>query len=322
MGRLVAATVLLCVALVAIRLAGRTVAQPRLPEPLRIPRTNDGRPDFQGIWSLATFTPLERPQEFANRPFVTDAEAADFVRRRLAAVNADHRPADYNETWYERPTSLARWHGKNLTSLIVDPADGHLPPLTRAAQVRVDAIQQARRDHPANGPEDQSRSARCLGAAPLSYIVGFVQIVQTSAQLVFVFDAHERHERRILNLTLRPHLAPALRSSLGDSRARWDGDTLVVDTTNYDGRFDFEFRGADADLHIMERFQLVDADTLLQEATIDDPTAFTAPWTVAVPMRRAGGRLFESACHEGNYALRNILSGARAEEAELSRRPK
>jgi hypothetical protein len=314
-------TALLCVTFVATSLGARSVAQPRLPEPLHVPRTHDGRPDFQGIWSLATFTPLERPQEFANRPFVTDAEAADFVRRRLAAVNADHRPADYNEAWFERPTSLAQWHGKNLTSLIVDPADGHLPPLTEDAQARVAAVRQARRDHPADGPEDQSRSARCLGAAPLSYIVGFVQVVQTSAQLVFAFDAHERHERRILHLTVRPPLGPALRSSLGDSRARWDGDTLVVDTTNYEGRFDFEFLGADAHLHLRERFQLVDADTLLQEATIDDLTAFATPWTVVVPMRRAGGRLFESACHEGNYALRNILSGARAEEAERSRRP-
>jgi hypothetical protein len=322
MRRIVAATAsLLCLAFVSTSVAGRTEAEQR-PQPLRIPRTQDGRPDFQGVWSLATFTPLERPQEFADRPFVADAEAADFVRRRLAAVNNDHRPADFNEFWNERPTALARWHGKNLMSLIVDPADGHFPPLTPAAQARVDAVRQARRDQPADGPEDQGRSTRCLSAVPLSYIVGFVQVVQTSAQLVFVFDAHERQERRILHLTVRPHLAPALRSSLGDSRARWDGDTLVVDTTNYDGRFDFEFRGADADLHIMERFQLVDADTLLEEATIDDPSAFTTSWTVVVPMRRTSGRLFESACHEGNYALRNILSGARAEEAELSRRSK
>jgi len=109
---------------------------------------------------------------------------------------------------------------------------------------------------------------------------------------------------------------------VGDSRARWDGDTLVVDTTNYNGGFAFDFQGADADLHITERFQLVDADTLLDEATIDDPTAYVSTWTVVVPMRRADSRLFESACHEGNYALRNILSGARAEEAELSRSSK
>lgn len=318
MRNLVAATALLCVTFVAASLVGRTVAQRRLPEPLRIPRTPDGRPDFQGIWSLATFTPLERPQEFANRPFVTDAEAADFVRRRLAAVNMDHRPADYNEFWNERPTALARWHGKNLTSLIVDPADGHVPPLTLAAQARVDAIRQARRDHPADGPEDQGNTVRCLSPVAL-FDGGLVHAVQTSDHLLFV---REGASRRIFHLTVRPHLAPALRSSLGDSRARWDGDTLVVDTTNYEGRLDFQFLAADANLHIMERFQLVDADTLLEEATIDDPTAFTTSWTVVYPMRRADTRLFESACHEGNYALRNILSGARTEEAEQNRRPK
>jgi hypothetical protein len=319
MRRLVAATAsLLSLAFVATSFAGRTEAQQRLQQPLRIPRTQDGRPDFQGIWSLSTFTPLERPQEFANKPFVTDAEAADFVRRRLAAVNDDNRPADYNEFWNERPTALARWHGKNLTSLIVDPADGHFPPLTHAAQARVDAVRQARRDHPADGPEDQGRTTRCLPPVPL-FEGGLIQVVQTSDHLVFL---NEGGKRRIFHLTVRPHLTPVLRSMEGDSRARWDGDTLVVDTTNYDGRLDFQFLGADANLHIMERFQLADADTLLEEATIDDSTAFTSPWTVVHPMRRADTRLFESACHEGNYALRNILSGARAEEAELSRRPK
>jgi hypothetical protein len=318
MRRIVAATASsLCLAFVATGFAGRTEAQQR-PQPLRPPRTQDGRPDFQGIWSLSTFTPVERPQEFADRPFVTDAEAADFVRRRLADVNNDHRPADYNEFWNERPTSLARWHGKNLTSLIVDPADGHYPPLTRAAQARVDAVRQARRDHPADGPEDQGRTTRCLLPVPL-FEGGLVQVVQTSDHVVFV---REGANRRIVQITVRPRLTPVLRSTVGYSRARWDGDTLVVDTTNYDGQFDFEFLGADANLHVTERFQLVDADTLLDEATVDDPTAFTSTWTVVIPMRRTTGRLFESACHEGNYALRNILSGARAEEAELSRRPK
>ena len=320
--RYIVAASLLCLAFVATNVTGRTEAQPRVSPPVRIQRTADGRPDFQGVWSLATFTPLERPKEFADRPFVTDTEAADFVRRRLAAVNMDHRPADYNEFWNERPTALARWHGKNLTSLIVDPADGHVPPLTLAAQARMDAVRQGRRDHPADGPEDQSRVARCLGAAPLSYIAGFVQVVQASDHLVFLTERDAAGSRRIVHLTVKPHLEATLRASVGDSRGRWEGDTLVVDTTNYDGRFDFDFLGADANLHLTERFQLVDADALLEEATVDDPTAFTTPWTVVVPMRRANTRLFESACHEGNYALRNILSGARAEEAELSHRPK
>jgi hypothetical protein len=125
--------------------------------------------------------------------------------------------------------------------------------------------------------------------------------------------------RRIIHIAAGKHLPSSIRPSFGDSRARWEGDLLVVDTTNYSPRFDFTFLGADDNLHIIERFRLVDADTLLQEATIDDPTVFTKPWTVVLPMIRTSVRTFEFACHEGNYALRNILAGARAEESDRNR---
>ena len=133
-----ASSLLICLALLAIR--GSAGQQPQSPTPIDVPRMLDGRPDFQGVWSFATLTPLERRKDFAESPFLTDAEAAEFVQRQLAAVNTDGRPqSDYNEFWFERPSSMARLNGRNLTSRIIDPADGRIPPLTRQAQDRLGA---------------------------------------------------------------------------------------------------------------------------------------------------------------------------------------
>lgn len=316
-----ASPLLICLALLAIR--GSAGQQPQSPTRIDVPRMLDGRPDFQGVWSFATLTPLERRKDFAESPFLTDAEAAEFVQRQLAAVNTDGRPqSDYNEFWFERPSSMARLNGRNLTSRIIDPADGRIPPLTRQAQDRLGAVQQAQREHPADGPEDRSMSERCLSPTPLIEPAGggnnnFVQIVQTSDHLVLFTELMS--VRRIIPISGREHLPGSIRLSTGDSRARWEVDTLLVDTTNYIGRFDFAFAAIDENLHLLERFQLVDPNTLLLQETIDDSTAFTKPWTVVLPMTRTATRLFEYACHEGNYALKDILSGARAEEAE--RRP-
>ena len=314
---------LLCFACLATGLTRRTVAQ---PEPRPIPRTPDGRPDFQGVWNFATLTPLERSNEFASQSSVSDAEAAEFVRRQLAAANADSRPrADYNEFWFERPTSMPRLNGRNLTSRIIEPRDGRIPPLTRAAQDRVAAVQKARRDHPADGPEDRTMPERCLSPTPLIEPAGggtnnLLDIVQTRDHLALHTELMS--VLRIVPIARRDHLPLSIRLSNGDSVARWDGDTLLVDTTNYVGRFDFIFSAVDENLHVVERFQLLNPTTLFIEQTIDDPTAFSKPWTVVLTLARVDTRTFEYACHEGNNALRNILSGARAEEAELSRRPK
>jgi hypothetical protein len=327
MSRIVATTassLLICLALLAIR--GSAGQRPQSSTPIDVPRMLDGRPDFQGVWSFATLTPLERRKEFAESAFLTDAEAAEFVQRQLAAVNADGRPqSDYNEFWFERPSSMARRNGRNLTSRIIDPADGHIPPPTRQAQERLGAVQKAQREHPADGPEDRNMSERCLSPTPLIEPAGggsnnFVQIVQTSDHLVLFTELMS--VRRIIPISGREHLPGSIRLSTGDSRARWEGDTLLVDTTNYIGRFDFAFAAIDENLHLLERFQLVDTNTLLLQETIDDSTAFTKPWTVVLPMTRTATRLFEYACHEGNYALKDILSGARAEEAERSRGPR
>ena len=324
MRRTAATTIwLLCFACLATGLTRRTVAQ---PEPRPIPRTPDGRPDFQGVWNFATLTPLERSNEFADQSSVSDAEAAEFVRRQLAAANADSRPrADYNEFWFERPTSMTRLNGRNLTSRIIEPRDGRIPPLTRAAQDRVAAVQKARRDHPADGPEDRTMPERCLSPTPLIEPAGggtnnLLEIVQTPNHLALHTELMS--VLRIVPIGRRDHLPLSIRLSNGDSVARWEGDTLLVDTTNYVGRFDFMFSAVDENLHLVERFQLLYPKTLFIEQTIDDPTAFSKPWTVALTLARVDARTFEYACHEGNYGLRNILSGARAEEAELGRRPK
>jgi hypothetical protein len=296
------------------------------PEPRAIPRTPDGRPDFQGVWNFATLTPLERSNEFADKSSVSDAEAAEFARRQLAAADADNRPrADYNEFWFERPTSMTRLNGRNLTSRIIEPRDGRIPALTRAARDRVAAVQMARRDHPADGPEDRTMPERCLSPTPLIEPAGggtnnLLEIVQTPDHLALHTEL--MNVVRIVPIGRRDHLPLSIRLSNGDSVARWEGDTLLVDTTNYIGRFDFTFLAADENLHLVERFQLLNPDTLFIEQTIDDPTAFSHPWTVALTLARVNTRTFEYACHEGNHGLRNILSGARAEEAELSRRPK
>ena len=198
-----------------------------------------------------------------------------------------------------------------------------MPPLTRGAQGRVDAIQMTRREHPADDPEVRTRPERCLSATPLGFepagggTNNFLQVVQTSDHLVVFSELMSA--LRIIPLAAGEHLPPSIRSPFGDSRARWEGDSLVVDTTNYSPRFDFTFLGADHNLSVIERFRLLDADTLLREATIDDPTAFTKAWTVVLPMFRTSARMFEFACHEGNYALKHILTGARAEEADHSR---
>ena len=328
MSRSAATTALLFIGFLATRgLAGPTGSlPPQSSHPSGMPRMADGRPDFQGVWGFATLTPLERPKEFSEKPFLTDAEAAEFVQRQLAAANADTRPSDYNEFWFERPRSMVRLNGRNLTSRIIDPADGRIPPLTGAAQDRVNAVQNARREQSADGPEDRTRPERCLSPTPLAFepagggTNNFVQVVQTLDHLALL--AELMGSLRIIPINTGKHLPSAIRSSFGDSRARWEGDSLVVDTTNYTGRFDFNFLGADRNLHLVERFWLLDANTLLQEVTVDDPTAFTKPWTAVLPLFRTSARLFEFACHEGNYALKNILAGARADESERSQGPK
>ena len=296
-----------------IVLAGAVViAQPRVP---RVSAR-----DLEGVWAFATLTPLERPEEFAGKPAVGEAEAARWAQQQLERGNRDRRDGGaavdvgraVNDYWFERGTELAKLDGQRLTSMVVDPADGRVPPLTPAARAAAAARAADNRDHPADGPENRSLQERCLAfnAGPPIQVGpynNFVKILQFPDHVVIMTEMI--HDARVVPLDGRPHAPEAVRLWLGDSRGRWDGDTLTVDTTNFNGKAGF--RGTDEHLHLVERFRRVDANTLLYEFTIDDPTVFTRPWTARMPMTRTDDRIFEYACHEGNYALEDILRGAR-----------
>jgi hypothetical protein len=298
-------------------------------------RPNYGRPgpglqappsSLEGTWNFSTVTPLERPAEFAGRATMTDAEARAYASRVVEQRNVDRRPesreADvslaYNDAWYDRGVAVATVKGRHQTSLVVDPPDGRIPPQTAEAQQKAAARAAERRQHPADDPEDRSLGERCLSfnAGP-PMLTGpynnYVQIFERG-DTVIIFN-EMIHDARLVPVDRngpQPHAPASIRRWQGDSRAHWDGETLVVDTTNFTDKT--SFRGTDENLHLVERFTRVDADTLLYEFTIDDPTAFARPWTVSLPMTRTTDRIYEYACHEGNYALANILRGARDEE--------
>jgi hypothetical protein len=291
-------------------------------------RTPWGHPDLQGVWNNNTSTPLERPGNLAGKQIWSDEELAEFtVQQQAARENRDSREgagtdADvgraYNAHWYPVPGEPIR-----RTSLILDPADGRVPALSAAAQKKVDALAAARQGPPA-GPEDRNLWERCLTRGVPRLPGGYnnhIQIVQSADTVVILIEMI--HEARIIPLDGRPHLNPNIRQWLGDSRGRWEGDTLVVDTTNFSDKTNF--RGSGAGLHVVERFTRVDADTLNYEFTVDDPTTWARPWSAAYPLpslqSAVGGvdqvqvpLMFEYACHEGNYGLMGQLSGARAQE--------
>jgi hypothetical protein len=286
------------------------------------PRTPDGHPDLQGIWSNATVTPLERPTELAGKAVLTDQEAAEFAANAVNRNNVDKRPpagseADvalaYNDFWYDRGTKAIK---TRRTSLIIDPPDGRVPAMTPVAQKRMAARAERRRLHPADGPEDRGLSERCLNwptaGPPMlpSFYNNNYQIIQTPDAVV-IFNEMV-HDVRIVPMDGRPHISSGIRQWLGDSRGHWEGDTLVIDTTNFTDKT--AFRGSSEHMHLTERFTRVDADTLLYEFTVNDPETFTRPWTAQIPSVRSDGAIYEYACHEGNYAMTGMLSSARAEE--------
>jgi hypothetical protein len=304
---------------VAIVLASASTLAQTKKAPL--PRTPDGHPDLQGIWDFRSATPLERPARFAGREFMTPDEVVEY--ERLALEREDGRPPDDARSLEEQSVHPVWWldYGKTVvktarTSLIVDPPDGKMPPQTPEARQRLTARRAAARAHgPADSYENRSLQERCITRGLPEVILpgpynNNLQIVQTPGYVVLMTEMI--HDARVVPMDGRPHASPNLRAWMGDSRGRWEGDTLVVDTTNFTDRTNF--RGSGENLHLVERFTRVDADTIDYRFTVEDPTTWTRPWTVAYPIVKTDGPIYEFACHEGNYGLRDILSGARYEE--------
>ena len=294
------------------------------------PRTPDGVPDIQGLFTFRTITPLQRPKELAGKDTLTAEEAADYEAYRNRRLNRDlfdpitgapwagYAPKaeggvlSYNEFWYERGVELTK---DKRTSLVVDPPDGRIP-FTEVARERRVARRAKLNTGFADSYTDRSLSDRCImgfNSGPPMVSGAYnnnVLILQVPGYVVILNEMV--HNTRIIPTDGRPH--GNLRQWAGDSRGRWEGDTLVVETINF--LRETSLTGSSADTHLVERFRRVDADTLMYEFTVEDPNSYTRPWTAMMPMRRTDGPLFEYACHEGNYGLYNILAGARAKEKE------
>ena len=278
-----------------------------------VPHTAWGAPDLGGYWEYRSTTPLERPAELAGRTTLTPEEEADYLVERHAAIGRE-RDLQLNADWWQ-PGGLT----DGRTALIVDPPDGRLPERTPAGRDRVRRLDVGFRARTADGPEDRERYERCImgRTVPLMAVSPnrLAQIFQTPD---YVAILHEQNsDLRIIPLDGRRRPAAPVRQWQGASRGRWEGDTLVVETVGFNGKW--TLRGAGPNVRYVERFRRAGAHALEYEFTAHDAESFAAPWTVAFPITRATGPLFENACHEGNYSMPLILRGARAQERERRR---
>jgi hypothetical protein len=371
-GLLVAVTAV-CAAL-STKSLGAQAAQTPAQTPAKAParaagtpaRTPDGHPDFQGLYDVATVTPLERPAEAGGRLVIPDEEAAAaeaYDRQReakdgaqisgdrgappaggervatktwLEAVEqfAGGGTGGYNRFWLEQGRQIITIDGQKRSSILIDPPDGKVPPMKPEARQRNARLRAASVDPSAgeaavsgppgafDGPESRPLAERCLlgfnstagpPALPNYFYNNFKQIVQTRDTVMILNEMV--HDARVVRIGGK-HVPPTIRSWMGDSIGWWEGDTLVVDTTNFTGKT--QFNGSSDQLHVVERIRRVDANTLLYRFTIEDPTTWDRAWTGEYPWKATTERLFEYACHEGNYAMTNMLKGARLKEAEDS----
>jgi hypothetical protein len=294
-----------------------------------IPRTADGHPDLQGVWTNVTLTPMERPAAFAGKLNLSDAEAAVFENKSNDEVKAADGKADadfhrragsgetggYNALFIDRGSEMARVDGVKRSSLIIDPPDGKMPALTPEARARLASMRRGGLD----SVKDRPLSERCLmsfGSSsgppmlPVLYNNNY-EIVQTPDAVVILVEMI--HDARIIRMNAT-HSPDNVRQWLGDSVGHWEGDTLVVDTTNFNEQV--SFRGSSKNLHVIERFSRPDGKTLLYRATVEDPTTFTKSFTIEYPFVATAGPIYEYACHEGNYSIVDILGGARKEDSE------
>jgi hypothetical protein len=310
--------------------------------PEKTPRMRDGHPDLSGNWTYATLTTLERPKEFGNKAFLTEAEAAEFEKKTLVVQNRDRRDGEgpdgrgtdgrtdldraYGQAWWEYGNKIV---GTRRTSLIIDPPDGRIPALTPGGERRAldhrglwtatGDYEGGARGNSLDSYADRPLQERCLGwtvtgppMIPGAYNNNLA-MYQNSDHLVIINEMV--HEHRIVPLDGRPQIGGPIRLWMGSSRGRWQGDTLVVESSNFRP---LVFRSASDRLKLTERFTRVNRETLLYEFTVDDPLTWTHTWTAQFPMSRMDEPVYEYACHEGNYSLPNILKGARTLEARGS----
>jgi len=309
----------------ALLVFAATAAKPSTPSwtPTKTP---DGQPDLQGTWTNATLTPFERPVSMKDRAFLTEAEAAAIERQAAEHRDEDGPPragdvGSYNQFWFD---SGDRVVSTRRTSLVIDPPDGRVPLRPEAEAARDYAAA-----HQGDSYEFLSVWDRCItrgvpgGMFPAGYNNAY-EIVQTSGYVTIHYEMI--HKARVIPLDGRPHLPASVRLWEGDPRGRWEGNTLVVETTNYNDKGWIATSAAGGrikgipqseQLRVVERFTRTDADTIDYQATIDDPKMYMRPWTIAIPLHRDPSyRLYEYACHEGNHAVENTLQGARWAESQ------
>lgn len=338
---LVAGTALLAVAPAAAQQRGRGA----------IPRTADGRPDLQGNWTNATITPIERPA--GRGPILTAEQVAAVERRRRSQLDSLSQPSDpnrpappkggvyigdpqfdaasggtggYNVFFIDGGDRVAVINGEPRSSLITRPANGRVPPLTSAARARQARVFGQYADF--SNPENRPLAERCILSfgsnagppmLPNYFYNNNYTIIQTRDHVVILTEMV--HDARIIRIGGGPRLPSQVRQYMGDSRGRWVGDTLVIETTNIHPAQAATLYGASDDMRVVERLTRIDARTLNYRFTVEDPTSFAEPWGGEVPFRRLDDQIYEYACHEGNYALSNVLSGARDEERRKGEKP-
>jgi hypothetical protein len=320
------------VAAVALATVAHVSSQAPQPKAYVAPRTVNGQPDMQGVWANNTVTPLQRPEQFGNRATMTDAEFKQITEtaRQLqdggdaffgdelfsAALagkdkfkSSDTQTGNYDQSW------LSERIWDNRTSLIIDPPDGRIPPTVPgyAERARAERAAAQKGKGPADDAQGMGLGTRCVHFGTPLLMAGYqsyFSIVQGPDAVVVRTEMV--HDARVIPLGPRPQLSKAITSYHGESRGRWDGDTLVIDTANFSPKS--SFRGASTNLRLTEKFRRVSDDTVEYYVTVEDPTVWTKPWTLMVPLKKTGEDMFEYACHEGNYGLPAILRGARMEE--------
>ena len=301
--------------------APAAAARPRAsaPAPWKAPRTTWGDPDLQGTWNNGTITPLERPRGVGEKELLSREEEEEINDQSDSRAAVEQRPTNaaqdlelaYDQVWWDRGQSIGR------TSLIVDPKDGRLPALTPNGLQMLEARAEALRKRGAfDSWIDRPLQERCImyhGVPPLP--TGYNNNYEITQAPGLVAILHEEiHEIRLIPTDGRPHAGASIRQWLGDSRGHWEGDTLVVETTNFREGATFRFPADASTLKVIERFRRVAPNAIDYQFTVDNPSFYSRPWTAVLPMRKTDGLIYEYACHEGNYALANVLGGHRAEE--------